>query len=320
MPDAFADLAARPDLPDGFIRTVERALAEDPRQRFATAGALESALTNALAPQPLPAPNPGPRWWQLGAIAAAVVIVAGITAFAASRGWIFGGTRSRDTLATAAVAATPAPDPVAPAAAEYRIDVAFYRERERSAERLGPDARVARGDHLFLNVQLSAPAYVYVVNEDEKGESYLLFPIPGQSVSNPLSAGVTHRLPGKDQKQQELAWQVSSPGGREHFLLVARRERSPEFEKIISTLPPPVLDRDPEPQRLSPEAVSTLRSVGGLAVSSVSPAGTSLLLHQQPEYSTRFVPGEETVRGPWIRHAVFDNPRRPPSGASQRQK
>ncbi len=37
---------ARPDLPDDFIRTVERALAEDPGQRFASAGALESALAS----------------------------------------------------------------------------------------------------------------------------------------------------------------------------------------------------------------------------------------------------------------------------------
>jgi len=311
---------ARPDLPDGFIRTVERALAEDPRQRFATAGALESALTSTLASQPVPAPGPGPRWWQLGAIAAAVVIVAGIAAFAASRGWIFGGTRSRDTSASASVTAIPTPAPVAPAAAEYRIDAAFYRERGRSEQRLEPDARVAKDDSLFLRVQLSEPAYLYVVNEDEKGESYLLFPVPGLTLSNPLPAGQAHRLPGQDRRGQEISWKVSSAGGREHFLLVARRERSPEFEKIISTLPPPVLDRAPEPQRLSPDAVTTLRSVGGLAVSSISPAGTSLLLHQQPQYSTRFTPGEETVRGPWIRHAVFDNPRRSPSDASQRQK
>jgi hypothetical protein len=66
--------------------------------------------------------------------------------------------------------------------------------------------------------------------------------------------------------------------------------------------------------------VNTLRSVGGLAVSSVPPAGTSLLLHQQPEYSTRFVPGEETVRGPWIRHAVFENPIRARSASTRGQK
>ena len=194
------------------------------------------------------------------------------------------------------------------------------RERDRSEQRLEPDARVAKDDSLFLRVQLSEPAYLYVVNEDEKGESYLLFPVPGLTLSNPLPAGQAHRLPGQDRRGQEISWKVSSAGGREHFLLVARRERSPEFEKIISTLPPPVLDRAPEPQRLSPDAVTTLRSVGGLAVSSISPAGTSLLLHQQPQYSTRFTPGEETVRGPWIRHAVFDNPRRSPSDASQRQK
>ena len=39
----------RPDLPDAFIRAVERALAEDPRQRFGAAGTLESALGNTIA-------------------------------------------------------------------------------------------------------------------------------------------------------------------------------------------------------------------------------------------------------------------------------
>jgi hypothetical protein len=311
---------ARPDLPDGFIRTVERALAEDPRQRFATAGALESALATTIAPPTVDSEPPGVRWWQLAAVAVPVVAVAGLAVLASSRGWYPFGSSTRQAAPTATVATSPGPSPAAPATADYRIDAAFYRERDSSEERLDPDARVTQGDNLFLKVQLSEPAYVYVVNEDEQDESYLLFPIPGQSLSNPLPPGQTHRLPGKDQRQRELAWQVSSRGGREHFLLVVRRERSPEFEKIISTLPPPVLDRDPEPQRLSPDAVNTLRSVGGLAVSSVAPAGTSLLLHQQPEYSTKFVPGEQTARDTWIRQATFENPIRTRGRSPQRQK
>ena len=38
----------RADLPDGFVRVVDRALDPDPSQRFATAGAMLSALTEAL--------------------------------------------------------------------------------------------------------------------------------------------------------------------------------------------------------------------------------------------------------------------------------
>jgi serine/threonine-protein kinase len=39
---------ARPDLPVAFIRVVERAMAERPEDRYASAGAMESALTGAL--------------------------------------------------------------------------------------------------------------------------------------------------------------------------------------------------------------------------------------------------------------------------------
>ena len=172
---------------------------------------------------------------------------------------------------------------------------------------------------MFLNVQLSAPAHVYVVNEDDEGRSYLLFPLPGQSLSNPLPPGQNHRLPGQDQKQQQLLWTVSSRGGREHFLVVANRERLPEFEKVISTLPTPVLNRPPDPAPLSPEALSQLRGVGGLAVSPL-PADTSLQLNRLPEYSTPFEPGEQTVRDTWIRQATFENPVRTRNTSPQRQK
>jgi serine/threonine protein kinase len=38
----------RPDLPDGFVRTVECALAPDPKRRFSSAGAMQFALTEVL--------------------------------------------------------------------------------------------------------------------------------------------------------------------------------------------------------------------------------------------------------------------------------
>jgi hypothetical protein len=203
---------------------------------------------------------------------------------------------------------------------QHRITAAFYRERDGADEELGSDVRLARGDLLSFHVQVSEPTYVYVINEDERGESYLLFPLPGQSLSNPLPPGQSHRLPGKDRRQEPLSWEVSSRGGREHFLLVASRERSAGFEKVISTLPPPVLNRPRLSAPLSPDALSTLRSVGGLAVSSVAASGTSLQLHRQPEFSMAFVPGEQTVNGTWVRQATFDNPIRAREASPQRQK
>jgi serine/threonine-protein kinase len=42
----------RPDLPDDFVRVVERALDPDPQKRFASAGAMQDALTGTLAIDP----------------------------------------------------------------------------------------------------------------------------------------------------------------------------------------------------------------------------------------------------------------------------
>jgi hypothetical protein len=248
------------------------------------------------------------------------VSVAGLAALAAYQGWFPARTDSHDAVSNAAVPATPTPAAATPVVADYRITAAFYRERNGSDEELGSDDRLARGDKLSFHVQVSEPAYVYVVNEDEQGESYLLFPLPGQSLTNPLAPGQSHRLPGKDQRQDPLSWEVSSQGGREHFLLVASRERSPGFEKIISALPPPVLNRPPSPARLPPDALSELRGVGGLAPSSVPASGASLQLHRLPEFATTFVPGEQTVRGTWLRRATFDNPIRGRDTPQGRQK
>ena len=107
---------ARPNLPDGFIRVVERALESDPEQRFPSAGAMESALAgwlgiggrsgeeDALAStpsEPLAAPGKRPveaGWWKwLAAIVVAVALGAAV--------WL--GVRSQSSQPKAAAAAGP---------------------------------------------------------------------------------------------------------------------------------------------------------------------------------------------------------------------
>jgi len=108
---------ARPNLPDGFVRVVERALEADPEDRFASAGAMESALVGWLGiggrvvdepelltstpAEPQEAPHKSrdtSRKWLLGA---AVAIAVGFAT------WM--GLRSR-----------PAPAPVAAGASTIR--------------------------------------------------------------------------------------------------------------------------------------------------------------------------------------------------------
>ena len=198
----------RPDLPDGFIRVVERALAEDPRQRFESAGSLEAALASPVAPPSSgpsglpsgPAESPSVSPARLVGIAAAIVIVVGLAAVLAVIDWDSPGSGARGT-APATAAATPDPALAVTPADEYRIDASFYKERNFSEEPLAPGDRVRPGDRLSFHVQVSVTTYVYVVNEDDEGASFLMFPLPGQSVVNPLSPGRRHRIPGSSQGQ-----------------------------------------------------------------------------------------------------------------------
>ena len=48
----------RPDLHESFVRVIERSLDSDPKRRYASAGELEAALRETIAPQTLPAPLP----------------------------------------------------------------------------------------------------------------------------------------------------------------------------------------------------------------------------------------------------------------------
>jgi serine/threonine protein kinase len=279
----------RPDLPDRFIRVVERSLAERPEERFESPGTLESALAQVLpTPQP-PPPSPAPTL-KLALVVLAVVSL-GLGALTVYR------LRNAATGEEAQGPVTSSP-PV-----EYRIDAAFYREQTGAVERLRPGTQLSRDESLSLQVEVSAPVYVYVVNEDERGESYLLFPLPGLALTNPLPPGQRHRLPGR-WNGEAISWQVTSEGQKEHFLILASPERSAKFEEIFATLPQPSFGGPPA-RKLSTDEIGILRSVGGLTS---SPARVDRQLRFLPEFSTPLAAAEERVRGVWIRHVTFDNP------------
>ena len=297
----------RPDLPDPFIRVIDRALAEDPSQRFASAGAMETALAQLLGPAATnSAPKPTPSLKLLLAAFALLVLAVGSLTVSQLRGPSPTSEPSAsgqaDTpLATPTSSATPlATSPTS----EYRIEAAFYREQSGSVERLKPGTQVSPNEALSLQVELSAPAYVYVINEDESGESYLLFPLPGLALTNPLPPGQRHRLPGM-WNGEAISWQITSTGKKEHFLIVASPQRSREFEEMFATLPQPSFDRTPA-RKLSEDEIGVLRSVGGLMA---SPARKDQQLRLLPQFATPLADAEEQVRGVWIRQVIFDNPK-----------
>ena len=70
---------ARSDLPEGFVRVVERALDPDPARRYESAGAMEAALSHALGMAIEPAPA-GPPFARLRVGAAVLLAVAAAAA------------------------------------------------------------------------------------------------------------------------------------------------------------------------------------------------------------------------------------------------
>ena len=106
----------RPDLPDSFIRVVERALAEDPRQRFESAGSLEAALASPVAPpSSSPGKSPNVRPARLVGLAAAIVMLAGLAAVLGQIDWGTLGSGARGTVPETAAATPALPLAVTPA-------------------------------------------------------------------------------------------------------------------------------------------------------------------------------------------------------------
>jgi serine/threonine-protein kinase len=290
---------ARPDLPAAFIDVVERATAVDPEQRYASAGQLEAALVSSIGS------TARARRFSAAsiALAAGVVLIAALVGTGTYREL----TANRRTNSTPAAAASVAAAPratAAPSAPEYQVAARMYRVVDGTPSPLDPGARLAPGDQLYLDVRTSRPANVYVVNEDERGESYLLFPLPNQSASNPLPAGTDHRLPGIV-NGREVYWQVTSAGGREHFVIFVSPEPLKEFEQTFASLPLPRTSEPVLSARLSERAVGILRGVGGLVPAAPQTQTTTSL---SQVFSTPLPTSAETTSGAWVRQITFDNP------------
>jgi hypothetical protein len=280
-------LRARKDLSREWVLTLERAIAPDPARRFADARALLAAI-GAASPDPRRR-GPG-RVIALTAFAVLVVLAGA-----------FGLWRARH--------APPAPAPTAaPAAApaSYSVEATFLRRERDQATRLVAGDRVRPGDRLSLELRTSRPGWVYVLDEDDRGERYLLFPQPLFDAKNPLPADSTRVLPGTV-GGNEQAWTVTSAGGREYFLVVVSPEPLPELESELAHLPAPTPDRAVEYARVGPATVERLRGVGGLTE---LPQGSVAPTPRSPLFARfRALSGKETdVHGVWVRQIVLENP------------
>jgi eukaryotic-like serine/threonine-protein kinase len=290
---------ARPDLPEDFVRVVETALASDPRQRYQTAGELEHDLLSSRGL--IPAPPPPVHWRRVG-VAAALVLVAMSAAIYGVTHWFAGGAGKQSSEMTSSAAGS---QPTAPAEAPYTVGVTFYRHTTAGNVRLRPGDRVRPGDALGARIESSIPVYVYVVNEDDRGECYVLFPLPGQESSNPLAAGKAHELPGM-RDGEVVSWKVTSAGGREHFVVFVSPNHMTVFDGLSKTLPHPTAGRPVIYPRLPESTVTRLRGVGGLASHTPGPAASTA--HYLFEGADPLGMDTDTAHGVWTRQLTLENP------------
>ena len=98
-------------------------------------------------------------------------------------------------------------------APRFELSAEFQQVLDTERRRLVAGARIEPTMALAFEVEASRDVYVYIVNEDEQGRSYALFPTKN-TLQNPLAGGVTHVLPGGP------PWEVDSTGGQEHLFVM----------------------------------------------------------------------------------------------------
>lgn len=263
--------SARPDLPAGFVAAVEHGLEADPARRYPDAGAFEAALAGAMAPAmtagvlaaSVPTRSRKLQAWTAGALVIATVIAL-LVWIGRPREAATPTSITQDPVASANpnLAVVPAPaNTIAPALPPGIAALEFLRGREGTAEAVHSGALVRVGDELWMRMTTREAAYVYVFNEDDAGQVHALFPVSGTSQGNPLKPGAKHELPGA-RDGETLHWQVSSPAGRERFLVIASRKPLAAVERAVAALAPASSDAPLTYAPVNDTLIAALRGVG----------------------------------------------------------
>ena len=186
------------------------------------------------------------------------------------------------------------------------IEATFVRRTVGAYQRLSNGDRVAPGDRLSLEFRTPRREWVYVLNADDRGETFLLFPQPSFDVANPIAAESLQVLPGPI-GGRENAWTVTSRGGHERFLVVASPAPVPEMEAELRRLPPVRPGRPIQYARISAQALELMRGVGGVApLPADSQRGRSGAFERLAALADR----DGGARGLWVRQVTLENPLR----------
>lgn len=307
--------AARPDLPPAFVQVVEHACEPDPSRRLSSAAEFERALAETL-PRRSPAVARPTRPTRAAMFVVAAMAAAIITLFVAAllrRPFDRPGPPVPDGTAVAPGAAV-APGDVprsasAPAsghaaAVAPQVEATLYRVTGGSREVLRTGDLVAPGDRLTLEIESRTPVHAYVLDEDEAGAVFALFPLQGRGAANPLSAGTRHRLPGRE-GNADLDWQVTSAGGHETILILASSEPIAAVEEVTSAVPDARPGAPIQYAAIPPQVLAKLRGVAGVARETASPPthGASRLAALSDALSH-----SRAKDALWMRLIVLENP------------
>jgi len=293
----------RGDLSTAFVQVVERALDPDPSSRIRTAARLEAELaaiggigaggaaTSAGAATAAGDPT----------TAASTTTDAGTTAGASTvRRAGLAGLTVLLVLAVIALAARFLGGP-----GDYTLDASFFKRTSGGAVPLAAGDAVGVGDGVFLDLTADASLHVYVVNVDDSGAAWLLFPLPGYELQNPIPEG-THRLPGRWMGRSFL-WEISTAGGNERFYLVTSPDPVADLEAELGRLPSPRADAPQLAAELGEDTLHRLRGVGRVTEDVGVEGGdapTGVLGMSRP-----LAADPETVTGVTVRELVLTNPR-----------
>ena len=139
------------------------------------------------------------------------------------------------------------------------------------------------------------------------GRAFVLFPLSGLGLSNPLQPGARHRLPGtitEEGSEKTLRWSVDTVGGKETFLIIASREPLDELERALETV---MQARTDSPVEVNSTLVARLRGIGTVikkdAPPSESVAGGAAVSESLKRLSRRASAGDI-----WIQEIVLENP------------
>ena len=151
--------------------------------------------------------------------------------------------------------------------------------------------------------------HVYVLNEDEQGKRYVLFPHRVGKLQNPLPAAVRHRLPGVV-GTLDVNWEVSSAGGKDWIFVVASSRRQAALEEAalrerLSGERPVAGYAQLDDKGIRP----LLRGIGALTPRQEEEvASGKALLAERIEELQQAVGKNEAAEGLWSRKFTLQNP------------